>query len=592
MKQNKVLLVTIGVFVAGLILLQAKLQNANTDFLGIAESRESQVNFEYPVEIKRIHVIPGQNVNKGDLLVELDQSGLATQIRNIKTQITKLEAQQKLVRDVSVLISPTSKSTSHEESVSESDPSAVELNELRKELAIVESNKKNLLVFAQVDGVVGAVNFRKGEKVPAFSALISISPHHPTYIQAFVHENLNLEMQVGQTVKVRSAVNKKNEILAKVVSVGSRIIPVPPRLLRIASIQTYGREVIIALPSENAFLHGEKVEIDASRPWFSFMSRALAEADTELGPKKLEALEMNVPHTLYDQTAVEPSGLVWIPDLSKFLMISDDTNSGHEPFLFLINEDGHVDEDFLKVEGLAKMADIESISADTEGLYLMSSSSLSSDGERKEPRELFVRVKREGMNLKHEKSAPFGELFRSALSHSADPELQAVLENIKIQETKNSVKKGLDIESHFVVGKDLYIGLKTPSIAKEALVIKISDFSSLFDKYLSSEQISIFKKLDLSSAIVGHRMRISDMLLVGDMLYLSSSCENIRCSALWRTKFDEKIKAEPELIWFFDKFQLEGISYTPETKTIWGVFDEGKSNPKYLKYNLENANPQ
>lgn len=63
-------------------------------FFGIAETREIVVNAEKAVEVRKVHVVPGQLIHTGQLLVSLDRPELTHRINEISNQIDKLKAQQ------------------------------------------------------------------------------------------------------------------------------------------------------------------------------------------------------------------------------------------------------------------------------------------------------------------------------------------------------------------------------------------------------------------------------------------------------------------------------------------------------------------
>lgn len=65
----------------------------NTAFQGIAESREEIVNSENGVEIRNLHVTPGQVVQKGGLLVELERPELTLKINEISHRLEELRLQ-------------------------------------------------------------------------------------------------------------------------------------------------------------------------------------------------------------------------------------------------------------------------------------------------------------------------------------------------------------------------------------------------------------------------------------------------------------------------------------------------------------------
>jgi hypothetical protein len=51
-----------------------------------------------------------------------------------------------------------------------------------------------------------------------------------------------------------------------VIGMGHRIVEIPERLRKIPEIKTYGREVLIQIPSDNKFLQKEKVVLTFIHP--------------------------------------------------------------------------------------------------------------------------------------------------------------------------------------------------------------------------------------------------------------------------------------------------------------------------------------
>jgi multidrug resistance efflux pump len=240
--------------IAGILGLGVYLSSESMSFLGIADSRELQVNFEYPVSVKRVLVLPGQRVEKGDLLIELDQSEIGTQIRTLEGQIARTEAELRLRHDLNKIVG-------NSEAAASADPLTVDLMDFKGQLAYLENQKKNLYIFADVSGLVGSVNYKKGEKVPAFTALITLTPENPSYVQGFIHENMRTKLTVNTPVTVKPLTSGASAVEGKIVSVGARMLPMPPRMLHNATIPMYGREVIVELPEKNGFLIGERVQI-------------------------------------------------------------------------------------------------------------------------------------------------------------------------------------------------------------------------------------------------------------------------------------------------------------------------------------------
>ncbi|MBX3041462.1 MAG: biotin/lipoyl-binding protein, partial [Bdellovibrionaceae bacterium] len=340
----------------GLFALGLYLSSESMSFLGVADSRELQVNFEYPVEIKRIHVIPGQTVKKGDLLVELDQSELNGQIRLLRAQISKLEAELNVRRTLNHIVSNAS-------DLKTSDPLAVEIDDLSEELGYLENQRKNLYVFAEVDGIVGGVSFKKGEKVPAFTGLLSLSPKNPSYVEGFLHENLPTKVEVGRKVTVTPVASRTAPVEGRIVSVGSRIVLMPLRLSQFPNMQVWGREVVVEIPPASGFLLGEKVQIKphleilsrlTGDRWFIEKAFAKEKKGVRAEPASLEELaprEMVSSAELAKRFHLEPSGAIYLSDLKKFLVVSDDTDKQKSASVFLVEADGTVSDQVLTVPG-------------------------------------------------------------------------------------------------------------------------------------------------------------------------------------------------------------------------------------------------
>lgn len=312
------------------------LKGESTHFYGIAETKEIVVNSENAVEIKKIHVVQGQVINKGDTLVELNRPELTLRINEIthlldelkaqknadaklsrsqirqlraqqvakvneiKSQIGQLEAQYKLNKELAAGLKSIEKSDGSPDA-SASNPIRIKIESLKRELGLalhpsqikidmlksglsstgdpviihverlenelkllLEANRK-LIVFAQINGMIGSVNFKEGEKVSPFAAMISLHTKSPSYVKGYIHENAHNKVSAGQEVIIHSLSDKNNRITGEVVGVGSRIVEYPVRLRKRQEIQIWGREIVIKIPPKNTLLLGEKVLITSSK---------------------------------------------------------------------------------------------------------------------------------------------------------------------------------------------------------------------------------------------------------------------------------------------------------------------------------------
>lgn len=543
----------------GVLAIGFYLSSPSLSFQGVAGSREHNVNFEYPVEVKAVHVIPGQKVKKGDLLLELNQFDLDARIRELNTLIVKLRA-EKAVRD-------QMNQAVGNRAASQDDPLSLELRELEVEREYLHRRRDNLYVFAEIDGIVGSVNFRKGERAQGFVSLVTISPESPTFVEGFVHESINSNVKVGTKVKVSSITNESEPVEGRVISVGSRFVQAPPRLSpNPNSAVNWGREVMVEIPRESGLLLGEKVIISPVRSW---IPSSIAQADEEGGKieeEKIVALPVNLPFNLRESTRFEASGAVYLPDLHKFAVVSDDTTEKNDPWLFLLSESGEVDERPMQLPNLDSIVDAESISTHEGYLYVMSS--LREDKKKGQSAGRFYRVRREGLQLTNGQSIAFGKILKKAIEKSSDPVLASL--------AKGGLKD-LEVEAHTIRGGDLFLALKEPLTEENGtVVIRISNVNRLFEK--ESGEVEVWKVLRIASK-TPFRETLSDMLFVGDSLFFTTSCRGQICGGLWQLT---KGETEARLLRAFETDKPEGLAFHAEKNRFLLTFDLGKDGSKYV----------
>ncbi len=141
-------------------------------------------------------------------------------------------------------------------------PSKVEINKLKNEAQIRKKEEDKIIILAPSDGLVGNIHCKVGENISSFNTLVSFYEENPTLVKGYVHENLILQVEVGDTVNVISSYHPENNVIGTVAGLGSRIVEIPERLRKLPEIKTYGREVSIQLPVVNTFLQKEKVVLN------------------------------------------------------------------------------------------------------------------------------------------------------------------------------------------------------------------------------------------------------------------------------------------------------------------------------------------
>ncbi|UXR64680.1 DUF3616 domain-containing protein [Bdellovibrio bacteriovorus] len=563
--ENRFLLGCWIVAVALVVVLGLFLSSDPVNILGVAESREFQVNFDSPVEIKHIYVMPSQIVKKGDLLAELGQSEWDAQLRVLKSRYDKLQAEMRLRREIAGIAQELGTTVPNG-----ADPLLVDLEDTKREMDLIEGRLKNLFVFAEVDGAVGAVNFKSGEKAPSFAPLITLLPLNPTYVNGYVNENLNSSLSVGQAVEVVSSGGKS--IRGQVLSVGSRIVPIPERLLRIQTLSAWGREVVIKIPPTNGFLLGEKVSVH-KRWGLSFVN--FAQADEVVADSVSELpQDLELPEEVLTQFHPEMSGMVFIPELRQFVLVSDDYPEDR-PVLFLMNEQGQVQSHQISITGLDQMQDIESVSLAGDRLYLLGSLSRTKKGKLKPDRHLFAKVRRNGLRYHLEQTVELREKILQALSQSKEE----VLRRLAGLDQQNP-KAGFEVEGHAVDGENLYLALKGPALAlNKGLILKVDDFQNLFeDRPLSADRVHVAAEFEMTLPHIKVESVVTDLVKLGENFYVSSSCRKASCSAVWKVKAGQ---GKAELVRDFSYSHLEALALHPDSKKLFAVF-EAKSGGRFV----------
>ena len=95
-KINLLYLLWITILIAVSVVIATQRREAPV-FYGIAETRESIINAEAAVQIKRLWVVEGQFVSAGDLLVEFDRSELTMEVNKIAHELEEFETRKNII---------------------------------------------------------------------------------------------------------------------------------------------------------------------------------------------------------------------------------------------------------------------------------------------------------------------------------------------------------------------------------------------------------------------------------------------------------------------------------------------------------------
>ena len=145
------------------------------------------------------------------------------------------------------------------ERFAQNNPILSEIKAQEAQLEYYKKRKRDELIVAPADGLIGNVHCKEGEKITSFGALISFYEESPNLVVGYIHEELILKINIDDSIAIYSSSRPDIQNKGVVKTLGSRIVEIPPRLRKIKELKTFGREIIIEIPPDNPFLQKEKV---------------------------------------------------------------------------------------------------------------------------------------------------------------------------------------------------------------------------------------------------------------------------------------------------------------------------------------------
>lgn len=319
-------LFVVTTLISAVILLYYSKNGIDTSLAIVAEvePQKTAISFPKSVRIKSVSVKPGQNVNRGDLLLEVDRPDLLLDIEKLTNDLKQVESlltqnksdytgsrellllrnnidtasiQQQInvlsntyssdtailkplkIRSSSQVSNYTIKIESLEkekelraqklqselrhlevEYINQSEQLLLSKQRLEAELLVLEKEKAALKQYAPFSGTVGSVTVQLQELVPPYQTIISVYEKHPTIIKAYLNELATADVALGAKVQVTS-INRGYKVEGKVVEIGSRIVSYPKQMKNAAPIEMWGKEIFVEIGADNTFLSGEKVYV-------------------------------------------------------------------------------------------------------------------------------------------------------------------------------------------------------------------------------------------------------------------------------------------------------------------------------------------
>ena len=269
--------------------------------------------------------------------------------------------------------------------------------------------------------------------------------------------------------------------------------------------------------------------------------------------------EMSLPKKLEKKLkSFEPSAALYLPESGQYLIASDDTTEDDTAMLFLMDEEGNVSSRPVLFDNVETMTDIESLSFHDGYVYALSSQSLNKKGKNKPERNLLARGRLEGGELVNSEVITLRPSLIKALSQSSDANLKSV---------RSELAERVEIEASFIRNGHLIAGLKDPQPEEgTALVVDLGSVEKIF----SSGKIDPLELKVLFTLELGGSSKLSDMIVAGDRLLLTSTDEEEGGGALWT--YEEGRGTLSQIAAYENK--PEGLALSGEEGTVLVTFDE------------------
>jgi multidrug resistance efflux pump len=325
MKRVNLFYIAMIVISLALIYLFLPERETEVSFFGFAENQETEINYNYAVMVEDILVSPGQEIEQGTPLIKLmrmrsneslvdepykiatlrremevwkqkkesdlmdlqlkyeeDIAEMAYKIEKVEQEIVRdrklkkqfyangesnpaLLAQKERLQAEKTLLKEEyrqKKTALENEKKSGLQPFQSEIAELEAKQLFEESHKEvSILVKAPLSGLIGNINCREGEHIPAFKTLMTFYEPHSSLVKGYIHEESIMEIGDSARFEVSSLLQEDMKYTGKLVGMGSRIVEIPTRLRKFEQIKSYGREITIEIPIDNNFIQKEKVGV-------------------------------------------------------------------------------------------------------------------------------------------------------------------------------------------------------------------------------------------------------------------------------------------------------------------------------------------
>ena len=475
---------------------------------------------------------------------------------------------------------------------------AVDLARVR--LAQLESRRAGLTLTAPADGVVHRAALQPGEIATPTSPALIIRATPPRRILAYITDAQLRRIMIGTKATVWPHDGSLSKLVGHVVGLGAGMVPFPQHLQTNQNWRVmWGEEVVVELDQEAHIVPGQVFDVKFEHETAGLAKPGTAGRAGESGGDgaATDGPQLaTVPAALAGKSSLEPSGLTWISEWERFLVVSDDTGrketDDHPPWLFTLDKAGAFDEKPVVVEGLKQVNDLESITRAPDGIvWALSSQSVSKRGHRPESRTLLVRLQVGGRHVVATGFVSLAEAL-SKLDDEALASLGLVGKDPAFVRGVADFDRLLNIEGMTADGDGLLLGLKRPlGPADKAIVWRLKDPAKLVESgELEPGQLGTWGTVALTAGPGGAEVAagISELLRLPDgglailAVALSKEPDAKKQSALWTVAGASGGAMSATKIRDFVGVAAEGIAIGPDPERLWLVFDRNTETPMWM----------
>jgi hypothetical protein len=495
--------------------------------------------------VRKIDVSLGQQVTAGQVIAELDGGSIDDELSLAMAERKKL------------LAGP------HDDD---------QLLVIDRQLEQLADKREALRLKAPADGIVESIDARPGDAIGPENPVATVVATDTRRVIACVPESRMNEVELGSTADITATAGNVRAH-GVVESLTPAVATLPQRCQPVvAKPVQMGRLAVIVLDKPAEMLPGQSELI-------SFGPHAAVLPQTEAAAEAQPSL-IGVPPEVVAIARFEASGLTWVPSLDRYVVVSDEIDERHTPWLFTMSRRGVLDPEPLLVAEVDAFDDLESIAAGDNGaLWVLASQSVSEKGKRPHARTLLAHLVPDGASYRADQKVHLYDLLDAA------PDVVRALGVKDLDQ--------LDIEGLAVRGGALYIGVKTPVNAEgRAMVWRVGAPDKLLAGDVAHAQLTTFASFALPVEVDGHPRAggIADMAFVSDSsLVVGATASGIDAKHQNGAVYSVRLVGDKSVATRMQSFRdlrPEGVALAPEGNRLTVVFDRGKDAPMWTQLDL------